>query len=63
MGWKDDIKKRIDQIRKSEITILKEFPNKDNFNRNSYRKSLITCLFIDISGYTEICDKSKDDKK
>ena len=60
---RDKIKNRIKQIRKNEITISNEFPNKDNFNKNSYRKCWITCLFVDIAGYTSMCEESKDNKK
>ena len=62
MSWKDDIKNRIKQIRENKIIISNEFPNKDNFNKNNYRKCWITCLFVDIVGYTKMCEKSNNEE-
>ena len=59
---KNKIKNRIKQIRGNKIIIFNEFPNKDNFSKNNYRKSWITCLFVDIAGYTKMCEKSNNEE-
>ena len=61
MSWRANIKNRIDQISSLDINVVNEFPTKDNFSKNNYRKCWVTALFIDISGYTKICQE-KDDK-
>ena len=62
MSQIDNIKNKINQIRNSEIKITNEFPSKDNFSKNSYRKCWVNCLFVDIVKYTEICKSNKDEK-
>ena len=57
MSWRNDIKNRINQIRENEITIYKEFPNKDNYKKNKYKIFVITCLFVDIVGYSKMCEE------
>ena len=61
MSWRDDIKNRINQIEEKEIIIVNEFPNKDDFGKNSYRECWITCLFVDIANYTKICETKKNE--
>ena len=63
MSWRDDIKNRIKLIRENQIIISDLFPHKDNFAKKNYRKCWITCLFVDIAGYTSMCEESKDNKK
>lgn len=60
MSWRTDIRNRINQISNSDIEIVNEFPAKDNFNTNNYRKCWVTALFVDISGYTKICQEKND---
>lgn len=60
MSWRANIKNRINQISTSDIDIVNEFPTKDNFNKNNYRKCWVTALFVDISGYTKICEEKND---
>ena len=57
MSWRNDIKNKINQIQNNNLEIIKEFPTKDNFNKNSYMKYWVTALFVDISGYTKICEE------
>ena len=60
MSWRTDIKNKINQIKNNNVEIIKEFPTKDNFNKNSYMKYWVTALFVDISGYTKICEEKDD---
>lgn len=62
MSQINNIKNKINQIRNGEIKITNEFPSKDNFSKNSYRKCWVNCLFVDIVKYTEICKSSEDEK-
>ena len=62
MSQISNIENKINQIRNSEIKITNEFPSKDDFSKNYYRKCWVSCLFVDIVKYTEICKSSEDEK-
>lgn len=50
------VKYRTNQISKNKVLIKNEFIPIDNLSKNIYRKCQISCIFIDIVGYTNLCE-------
>ncbi len=55
-----NIKNHINQIEDNDVILSDEFPDKKNFSKNKYIKTWVSCIFIDICGYTKICKEQEE---